>query len=416
MLIARGFCLAVLLGVPPASMADSIILKVAAEKQARRSTPVTWELPATLRDAEHLELSREDSGENVPVQILRDDPPRIVWILDGTLKAGESRRYRLTPAQKPKSQNQKSAVTCRDNGRQLVVRVGNRPVLHYNHAVVAAPNEDEAFYARSGYLHPLFAPDGQVVTDDFAPDHPHQHGVMFAWTNTTFEGRDINFWDQKAQTAKIEHVEVLDMFDGPVCGGFDVALRHIDLTAPSGPKPVLDETWSVRVYNVDDRFLFDIHSVQRCAGESPLVINQYHYGGMAIRGRREWLQPGAGDFLTSDGKTRADGNHSRPNWVTMHGILDDRTYYLTMFSSPHNFRAPQPVRLHPSKPYFVFAPLVLGEFQIRPSTPYESRYRFSVRDGKLDPDRTEQLWQDYSDPPQVMRVESAPPSPLKDRQ
>jgi hypothetical protein len=349
----------------------------------------------------------------VPVQITRDDPPRILWIIGEKLKAGETRRYRLSRVATAPAP---SSVTCRDNGRQLVVAVGDKPVLNYNHAVIPAPNADEAYYARSGYLHPLFAPDGQVLTDDFAPDHAHQHGVMFAWTNTTFEGRDINFWEQKSQTAKIEHVDVLDTFDGPVAGGFRVSLRHSDLTAPAGTKPVLDETWEVRVYHVRDGFLFDVHSTQRCAGDSPLTINQYHYGGMAIRGRREWLSPGSSDFLTSEGKTRADGNHTRPDWVTLHGRFDGRTYGVTMFSDPDNFRAPQPVRLHPSKPYFVFAPLVLGEFQIRAGTPYESRYRFFVRQGELDAERTRQLWRDVADPPLVTRIDDAPGSPLKNGQ
>ncbi len=272
--------------------------------------------------------------------------------------------------------------------------------------MVPAPNADEPYYARSGYLHPLFAPDGTVVTDDFAPDHPHQHGVMFAWTNTTFEGRKLDFWNQKARTAKVEHVAVNEIFDGPVCAGFQATLKHSDLTAPEGTKPVLDETWSVRVYNHSDGFLFDLQSEQRAAGESPLVVNQYHYGGMAIRGRREWLKPPVGDFLTSEGKTRAEGNHSRPHWVTLHGTLDGKPYGVTIFSDPRNFRAPQPVRLHPSKPYFVFAPLVLGEFQITQAEPYVSRYRYFVEQGKPNPQRFGQLWQDIADPPQVTIVDA----------
>jgi len=399
--------------VPLLAVAESVSLKLHAGKQDRVSSPVFWELPASLRKAPGFTLTREENGKNVPVQITQDDPPRILWIIDEELKAGQTRQYRLTPtAGAPAT----TAVTCGDNGRQLVVAVGDKPVLHYNHAVVPASKADEAYYARSGYLHPLYAPDGQILTDDFAPDHPHQHGVMFAWTNTTFEGRDINFWDQKSQTAKIEHVAIQDTYEGQVAGGFRVSLRHTDLTAPEGPKPVLDETWAVRIYNVSDGFLFDVHSTQRCAGESPLTVNHYHYGGMAIRGRREWLKAGAADFLTSEGKTRATGNHSRPDWVTMSGQLDGQPYDVTMFADPSNFRAPQPVRLHPSKPYFVFAPLVLGEFQIRPGTPYESQFRFHVGQRESNVKRTQQLWQDFANPPQVTRMDDKSESSLKNRQ
>jgi hypothetical protein len=167
---------------------------------------------------------------------------------------------------------------------------------------------------------------------------------------------------------------------------------------------------------VRDGFLFDVQSTQHCAGDSPLMVNHYHYGGMAIRGRPEWLNAEAANFLTSEGKTRANGNHSRPDWVTMSGQLDGHPYGVTMFADPGNFRAPQPVRLHPSKPYFVFAPLVLGEFQIRPGTPYESRFRFHVRQGDPDAELTRQLWRDIADPPQVTRIDDKPKSSLKDRQ
>ena len=75
------------------------------------------------------------------------------------------------------------------------------------------------------------------------------------------------------------------------------------------------------------------------------------------------------------------------------------------FSTPTTFRYPQPVRLHPSKPYFVFAPEVLGEFSIEPEQTYESRYRYVVFDGTLSPEAGDQLVQDYTSAPVVRIVE-----------
>ena len=66
--------------------------------------------------------------------------------------------------------------------------------------------------------------------------------------------------------------------------------------------------WSRAYRTGEDYFLIDINSSQSCASLSPLKINKYHYGGMAIRGADEWFvneknaqQPS--DFLTSEGKT-----------------------------------------------------------------------------------------------------------------
>ena len=197
----------------------------------------------------------------------------------------------------------------------------------------------------------------------------------------------------------------------------------MDRSAPGGDKAVLNEIWTVRVHVTapGDPYLFDLESVQTCASESPLTLNEYRYGAMAIRGNAQWFDPDyaeviqawekekkknpdapapsmppPGDFLTSEGKNRLDGNHTRPNWVDMFGKIDGENAGIAMLSHPSNFRSPQPVRLHPSKPYFCFSPVVLGEFQIAPGEEYISRYRYLVHDGKPDPVQLEKSWSDYS--------------------
>ena len=90
-------------------------------------------------------------------------------------------------------------VTCVDSGEELVLSVGEKPVLKYQHAVKEAPEGIEPVYRRSGYIHPVFTPSGRVITDDFPPDEPHQHGIFFAWVNTTVAGHNVNFWDPKAR-------------------------------------------------------------------------------------------------------------------------------------------------------------------------------------------------------------------------
>jgi hypothetical protein len=190
-----------------------------------------------------------------------------------------------------------------------------------------------------------------------------------------------------------------------VFGSFTVRLGHTDLSGEGKGKKVLDETWRVRVYNLTDCFLFDLESVQRCATGSPLIVKKFDYGGMAIRGSRQWSKPTAFDFLTSEGKTRKDGNHTRPRWCVLHGTLDGKPAGLTVLCHPANFRFPQPVRLHPSMPYYCWSPMVLGDFRIEPGKAFVSKYRFLAHDGKADAAAVERLWQDYADPVKVRVVE-----------
>src|SRR5688500_13954646 len=67
----------------------------------------------------------------------------------------------------------------------LRVTAGDRPLLTYHVTPVQGPPGTGPLFTRNAYIHPVHAPNGAVVTGDFAPDHPHQRGVFFAWTKTT---------------------------------------------------------------------------------------------------------------------------------------------------------------------------------------------------------------------------------------
>jgi hypothetical protein len=395
-------------------------VELSAGDHERYGAPIVFTLPQALQASKRLVLEGPDRAPSPvvhAVQPLGDGSGRAVIVLRWILPAGATRRAVLKPL--PRDGARAPAVTCRQDDRGLVVSVQGRPVLQYNTAVVEPPEGIDPVFRRSGHIHPVWTPAGRIVTDEFPLDHPHQHGLFAAWVNTTFEGRNVDFWNQKGRTGNVEHVKVDDVVSGDVFGGFTVTLRHLDLTAPGAPKPVLQERWTVRVYDVSDkvktpagqpdgpspdRCLFDIESVQTCIADAPLVLNEYHYGGMAFRGSGQWFRQPEHDFLTSEGRTRADGNHTRPNWVSAHGLVDGAPCGVTFFCHPENFRAPHPVRLHPDKPYFVFTPPVLGEFRIEPGAEYVSRYRVLVHDGKPDVDALERAWNDYATPPTVESV------------
>ena len=396
------------LGPLTATADEAIVLEVMAGPHDRQEVVVSWALPESLRDKEHFALTRIDTGQLVPVQVDRNGPPQLAWILREPLPAGQTRSYQLTPADPPNEMSH--TVTMDSDGKRLTARVGDKPVLVYNEAVVPSPIAGQPEYARSGYLHPVYNPAGQIVTDDFNPDHAHQHGIMFAWRKMRFEGRATDGWDQLAGLGRVEHVELEAATDGPVFGQFRARLRHVDLTAPGGAKPVLDERWTVKVYDLREHFLFDVESSQACAGDSPVTIEECHYGGMTIRGSRTWSHRGESsyDYLTAEGKNKTDGNQSRPRWVDLFGPIAGETTGVAILSHPGNFRFPQPVRLHPTMPYFCFTPASAGSFTIEPGKPYVSRYRYVVHQGEVDIQCGDRLWTDYAQPPEVRLTKAAP--------
>ena len=414
--LACFFVLLACIGVGQAQSSNSIYLEVSAGGHDRIHCPVVFALPESMRAAKRFRLLRDPEQTPVAVQKTgRRDAPRITWMIHDRLPGGEKRRYQLQWFDTGRRPATEKVVQCQDDGRQLHVSVGGQPVLTFNHATVPSPAGIDPVYGRSGYLHPVLTPAGQVVTGDFATDHPHQHGVFFAWVNTTFAGDHVDFWNQAKGSGKVEVTSVgRRIVSGPVFAQFTAQLAHNSL-AHEEEVPVLQETWMVRVYHARDPFLFEITSRQQTASDKPLTINEYHYGGLAVRGRADWLLSRSSEsvtddgdavagFVTSSGRRRADGNHTRARWVEMHGPAGESHAGIIVMGAQSNFRSPQTVRLHPTKPYFCFAPMVLGEFQIRPGETFSSRFRFAVHDGPQDEQLAERLWQDFAHPPKVTVV------------
>lgn len=79
---------------------------------------------------------------------------------------------------------------------RYVILEGTRPVLTYNFGEVPVPEGVKGKYAvaRSDYIHPLNGLDGEVLTKDYSPDHPHHRGLYWAWPEVTYKGekRDLH--------------------------------------------------------------------------------------------------------------------------------------------------------------------------------------------------------------------------------
>jgi hypothetical protein len=327
------------------------------------------------------------------------------------------------------------SVRCVETDAAITVYAGEKRVLQYNKAPVEPPAGIDPVYRRSGYIHPIWSPSGKIVTGDFAPDHPHQHGLFFAYVNTMFKGEKIDFWNQVKKTGDVSHRRVLGIENGDGFAQFRIELAH-DAFIDNQRITALIDTWTVRIDAIADGvYQFDIQCEQQCATDSPLIILEYHYGAMGIRGAGDWYQPGAAkayrqweqqssgnprtidppgldvmghDFLTSAGKSRHDGNHTPARWASIYGRYRHEASTggqndsagaaagVAVLSHPTNFRAPQSVRLHPDKPYFCFAPMVQGQYEIIPAEPLRSRYRFIVYDGLPHASRLNQLYDAYA--------------------
>ncbi|WP_339727078.1 PmoA family protein [uncultured Gimesia sp.] len=384
--------------------ADSTLgqITIQADSHAIENGPVFVTLPETgfSHDTVYLVETSATNPQKIPAQIeqRKSTADRLWFILPGKTAAGATRVFDLKAGQV----EVKNKVTIKDTGKAYQMRVGDHPVLNYNYKHISAPDSLDPLYGRSAHIHPIWTPAGKIVSDEFPPDHAHQSGQFLAYTKAKFEGRATNFWEIKSKKGRVRFHKLISKQEGPVFAELKVEQEHVDLTG-SEEKPALMETWTIRVWNQPEKqpefWMYDITSEARCGTDNPLHLPQYHYGGMAIRGGRGWSKENC-RFLTSNGKTRANGNHDRSRWCDISGTREKKDGWsgFTILSHPTNFRFPEPVRIHPSMPYMVFTPSVLGDWKIEPGKPNVSRYRFLVHDGLTHPS-TEPVWQNYATPP-----------------
>jgi Methane oxygenase PmoA len=405
--------IAILALLPAALLAETIELEVSAGRHPRRDTPVSLEVEGAVSAAALVEV--DPKGERpVPVQLepaAAGRRARAHWILSGETPAGTVRRFRLALAGTQPAEVSRPLELLDDPGKALEVRLGGRSVLRYNYGKVLPPDASiPPIQTRNAYLHPLWSPGGQVLTMDYPRNHLHHRGVWFPWVKTEFEGRHPDFWNLGDGTGTVEFESLEARQSGPVFAGFRARHRHLDLKSPGGPRAALTERWDVRVYAVGGEragyFLFDLESTQECAGTSPLKLDEYRYGGLGLRGSWDWEGDNARVF-TSEGKGRLNGEGAPARWFDVEGPVAGRWAGITVLGHPTNFRAPQPVRVHPTEPFLNFAPVKSGGFEIAPGKPFVSRYRFYLHDGVLKADEAERLFTDYAEPPEVRAVRGA---------
>ena len=280
--------------------------------------------------------------------------------------------------------------------------VGGKDVLTYQGQKSPLPEGYKPEFQRGGYIHSVMTPGGVLVTDDYPPNHRHHHGVWSPWTKTEFEGRHPDFWNMGDGTGSVEFVAIEKIWSGSASAGVITRHRFVDLTAKPEPKYPLNETWTVRAYPQakagQPANVFDVSLVQTCATESPLKLPKYLYGGMGLRGNREWDAAANLKVLTSEGKERAAANEQRAKWFRASGLVDRKTASIVVLCHPANFRFPQPLRVHPTEPFICWAPPQMGEFEITKEAPYKAQYRYIVADGEPTVEAIERLWLDYAEP------------------
>ncbi|MFK7923893.1 MAG: DUF6807 family protein [Bacteroidia bacterium] len=310
------------------------------------------------------------------------------------------------------SQNESKREDTNHLDEGITLSLQGKKILRY-HLVTQYPADSlPDYYQRSGFIHPLYTPAGNVLTEGFPEGHVHQHGLFFALVNTQFRGKFTDFWNQHKETGTIRAVEISKQFSNDTHTGFESVQEHLALQ--DGDTIVaLRERWEVSATQRGSFNVVDFHSYLYPAGTDSIIARKYLYGGFGFRANEEWNdhhfkqvegaevnyigKVGKGGFLSSEGKGRIEANHSRPEWLSFHGQVGGDSVGVVVMGHPDNFRFPQPVRTHPVMPYFSISPMVLDSFILRPGDTLVSKYRILTHDGSPNVEAIEAEWKRYRD-------------------
>jgi hypothetical protein len=226
---------------------------------------------------------------------------------------------------------------------------------------------------------------------------------MTAWVNTLFKNTPVDFWNQHLLAGDVIHKELVQFESGTVAGLIKVKLSHVSKQHGE----VLQELWTITVYPFENYFLFDLQSEQTNTTKDTLFLNKYHYGGFAFRGAKQWSPDDSTSFQnrweveTDSSYNLQNANGKHVSFVNTYGKIDGETVGVTILGFPTNIRYPQAIRVHPTMPYWAYAPVVDGPLLIAPGQTLKSAYRYYVYDGENGRSRNKKLLTDLTHPIRV---------------
>jgi hypothetical protein len=176
-------------------------------------------------------------------------------------------------------------ISIVETDQGFVVTEGQTQVMSYQRRHKSLNGK----YARANYIHPLYGLDGEILTEDFPPDHLHHRGVFWAWHQAWVGGKKLGdswaaenfFWD-------IRDAKILTPDSRSRALQVEVYWNSPLWTDAAGKqKPFVRETTIIRVHRAQDDIRKVDFQISLLALEDGVRIggseDEKGYGGFATR-------------------------------------------------------------------------------------------------------------------------------------
>jgi hypothetical protein len=296
-------------------------------------------------------------------------------------------------------------VELKETSKGIDFLIDSQAVLTYQTATTEVPEGVKADFRKSGFIHPITSPSGQVLSRIQPPDHYHHYGIWGPWTRATISGREVDFWNLGDGKGRVDFSHVLSK---KVAGGaaeLNVRQNHLDLKAPESERLAMEEDLRIKVKPADKgRYLVDYTTAISTKIPGGILLDDYRYGGgIGFRATELWGDANS-TILTSEGKDRKDADGSNAKWILVKGKTSDKSGQSGILFLSHNTNKshPEPLRVWPLGQYkgegnvFIeFCPIRHDSWDIQPNQRYTLKYRMIVFDGDLSAEEAEAYWKAF---------------------
>jgi hypothetical protein len=295
---------------------------------------------------------------------------------------------------------------------QLRIQRLDHPVQDYQFQTLYPPEGVNTLFKRSGFIHPLWSPEGQVLSRIQAPDHYHHYGIWGPWTKTHIRGREVDFWNLLKGQGTVQFAGFLSEVEGPVFTGFKALQEHVDFGSAGADQVAMNEVLDVRSWNIGDGevWLIDYTTTLNTPLDSGILLDAYRYGGgIGYRATERWHKENS-SVLTSENRDRLSADGTKAKWCLIEGETDSETGRSGILFMGHtsNRDFPEPMRVWPvdanrgrGDVYFEFCPIRHKDWMLQKGRDYTLKYRLLIFDGSVSPEDAEVYWQGFANPPRV---------------
>ncbi|MCF7569371.1 PmoA family protein [Sabulilitoribacter arenilitoris] len=392
---------------------DLIHLKVDTGAYDRLDCPVflDYSILNQKESIENLQLVEIINSDfiNTPSQINKQTK-KLWFVLNGFTPKETSRKFALVS--KSKQDNNTPIKILKKDGGLLLTSNGN-PILNYQFEIKNPPEGVDEKYKKSGFIHPVYSPEGEVLTRIQPPDHYHHYGIWGPWTKTHIEGRFVDFWNIGDGLGTVLFKDFLNETQGDVYSSFTALQEHIDFGAEEKNRIALNEELEIKAWNISTKkksWLIDYTTKIKSPLDLGILFDAYRYGGgIGFRATEKWHKDNA-SVLTSEGKDRLSADGTSAKWAIIEGeseTKEGRSGILFM-GYPDNKEFPEPMRVWPINSnggrgdmFFEFCPIRHIEWKIESKKEYSLNYRMLIFDGEMTAEQAEIHWQGFANPPKA---------------